>query len=258
MSATQIPHHEKAYSLASDEPRSGLSGLFVVSLLAIVLWFAFVGVFLMIRPFNAPSTSMAPTILNGDYFLVSKFAYGIGRHSLPLSDLIPSQMEGRIWATEPRRGDLAVFKLPKDGSTDYIKRIVGLPGDKIQVTAGVLVINGKAVKRERIEDYATEDYAGQPVQAPQYVETLPDGATYRIVEQNGDEGFYDNTEVYTVPPGHVFAMGDNRDNSTDSRDSESVGFIPLDNLVGRPLMIFFSGDLDEGEFRWDRVFKTLH
>jgi len=199
-----------------------------------------VGIALFIRtfayePFNIPSGSMIPTLLVGDYLFVSKLSYGYSRHSLPLSlPLIP----GRVLFTEPERGDVAVFKLPTDNRTDYIKRIVGLPGDTIQVTNGVLVINGEPVQRRRVEDFEDEDRYGRPATVMQYVETLPGGREYRILEI-GDDLPNDNTGIYRVPEGHYFAMGDNRDNSVDSRFAR-VGFIPRANLVGRAEVIFYS------------------
>ena len=200
---------------------------------------------LLFQPFNIPSGSLVPTLLVGDYLFVSKYSYGYSKHSMPFS---PPLFDGRIWASEPQRGDIAVFKLPKDNSTDYIKRVIGLPGDRIQVVEGVLQVNGKAVQRKRVEDYRTTDPYGRAVSVPQYDETLPNGVTHRVIERDGDHGYWDNTVVYTVPPGHFFMMGDNRDNSTDSRDESSVGFVPFENFVGRAEVIFFS--IDEGASAW--------
>ncbi|EDP66199.1 Signal peptidase I [alpha proteobacterium BAL199] len=199
-----------------------------------------VGIALFIRtfayePFNIPSGSMIPTLLVGDYLFVSKMSYGYSRHSLPLSlPLIP----GRILFSEPERGDVVVFKLPTDNKTDYIKRIVGLPGDTIQVRDGILHINGDAVARRQIENFRDEDRYGRPADVKQYIETLPNGREHPILEI-GDDLPNDNTGVYRVPEGHYFAMGDNRDNSVDSRFAK-VGFIPRDNLVGRAEVIFYS------------------
>ena len=186
------------------------------------------------EPFNIPSGSMIPTLLVGDYLFVSKASYGYSRYSLPLSlPLIP----GRILFTPPERGDVAVFKLPSDNSTDYIKRIVGLPGDTIQVKGGILHINGEPVKRRQIEDFQPDD-GGSP--SAQFIETLPNGREHRIIER-GDDQSADNTRLYRVPEGHYFAMGDNRDNSRDSRFAE-VGPVPAQNLVGRADILFFSHD----------------
>jgi len=199
-----------------------------------------VGIALFIRtfayePFNIPSGSMIPTLLVGDYLFVSKLSYGYSRHSLPLSlPLIP----GRVLFSEPERGDVAVFKLPSDNRTDYIKRIVGLPGDTIQVQDGILHINGEPVSRREVENYRDEDRFGRPADVKQYVETLPNGREHRILEISDDQP-NDNTGVFRVPDGHYFAMGDNRDNSVDSRFAR-VGFVPKDNLVGRAEVIFYS------------------
>jgi signal peptidase I len=188
------------------------------------------------EPFNIPSGSMKPTLLVGDYLFVAKYSYGYSRHSLPLSlPIIP----GRVLADEPERGDVAVFKLPSDNSTDYIKRIVGLPGDRIQMRRGRLWINEKLVKRKRIEDFVFTDDFGRINRLAQFMETLPNGRVHRIIEQT-DRGQLDNTRVYTVPRGHYFAMGDNRDNSLDSRVMSGVGFVPFENLVGRAEILFFS------------------
>ena len=189
------------------------------------------------EPFNIPSGSMMPTLLVGDYLFVSKFSFGYSRHSLPFSlPLIP----GRIFYTQPQRGDVAVFKLPSDNKTDYIKRIIGLPGDKIQLRDGILHVNGVAVERRRIEDFITGNGSGTVHRIPRFIETLPGGRDHAILEVS-DRGPNDKTRVYSVPEGHLFAMGDNRDNSRDSR-FHAVGFVPKENLVGRAEFLFFSID----------------
>jgi signal peptidase I len=197
------------------------------------------------EPFNIPSESMVPTLLVGDYLFVSKFSYGYSRYSLPLGlPLIP----GRVFFTPPKRGDVVVFKLPRDNETDYIKRIIGVPGDKIQMREGRLYINDKLVERERVEDYlARDEMTGTVVRRPHFIETLPGGKKHDIIEIMGDNGPLDNTPVYEVPPDHYFAMGDNRDNSLDSRvppnaPQPGVGYIPKENLVGRAEFLFFSTD----------------
>lgn len=200
---------------------------------------------LLFQPFNIPSGSLIPTLLVGDYLFVSKYTYGYSKHSMPFS---PPLFAGRIWGAEPKRGDIAVFKLPKDNSTDYIKRVIGLPGDRIQVIDGVLNLNGRKVEKRRIDDYRTSDSYGRSVAVPQYQETLPGGVSYRVIERDGDSGYWDNTNLYTVPAGRVFMMGDNRDNSTDSRDDASVGTVPFENFVGRAEIIFFS--IDEQASAW--------
>lgn len=217
----------------------------------------------LFQPFNIPSGSLVPTLLVGDYLFVSKYSYGYSKHSIPFS---PPVFSGRLWGSSPKRGDIAVFKLPKDNSTDYIKRVIGLPGDRIQVVEGVLQINGRAVQRERIADYQTSDAFGRTIAVPQYKETLPEGVVHNVIERDGDRGYWDNTAVYTVPAGFYFMMGDNRDNSTDSRDEASVGFVPFENFVGRAEVIFFSIDENATAWhlwewpwtvRWSRIFNPI-
>lgn len=197
------------------------------------------------EPFNIPSGSMIPTLLVGDYLFVSKFSYGYSKYTVAFGAPL---FDGRLLYTKPERGDVAVFKLPRDNKTDYIKRIVGLPGDRIQVINGVLHINGEAVKRDRVEDFVTTDQFGRQIRVAQYVETLPNGRQHRIIEES-DSASLDNTPVYVVPEDHFFAMGDNRDNSLDSRVGAMVGFVPVENLVGRAEFLFFSID-DDARF-WE-------
>jgi signal peptidase I len=226
----------------------------------------------LFQPFNIPSGSMYPTLMIGDYLFVSKLSYGYSKYSFNFSvDRLgikfgPVPIKGRVFfATEPKRGDVVVFKLPADNETDYIKRLIGLPGDHIQVIDGVLYINGKPVKRERISDYVdpTGEGLGSPV--PRYLETLPNGVSYETLDAiNGSAG--DNTKEYVVPPGHYFMMGDNRDNSEDSRFLTPVGYVPFENFVGRADLIFFSHNGTASLFevwnwpfaiRWNRFFKTV-
>jgi len=198
----------------------------------------------LFQPFNIPSGSLIPTLLIGDYLFVSKYSYGYSRHSFPFS-AVP--LPGRILGSEPKRGDVAVFKLPSDGSTDYIKRVMGLPGDKIQVIQGIVHINGTAVKEERIGEEPIDLGAGYRGRAVAYWETLPNGVRHRIHKLNDGRGVFNNTGTYEVPKGYFFMMGDNRDNSTDSRDP-SVGYVPFENFVGRAEIIFFS--IDERSSAW--------
>lgn len=215
------------------------------------------------EPFNIPSGSMKPTLLVGDYLFVTKFSYGYSRYSLPWS--LPL-FSGRIMAGDgPQRGDVAVFRQPKEPSVDYIKRLIGLPGDRIQVTDGVLYVNGEAVKRERIDDYLIESPNGVQ-RIAQFRETLPNGKSF-VTWNLRDNSTVDNTGVYEVPPGHYFAMGDNRDDSTDSRFLSKVGFVPAENLVGKAQVIFFSTDGSAGLFepwkwptaiRYGRLFQWIN
>jgi signal peptidase I len=224
----------------------------------------FIRIFLF-QPFDIPTGSMIPTLLIGDYLVVSKFSYGWSKHSVPMS---PPLFKGRILASEPKRGDVIVFKHPVDNSNDFIKRLIGLPGDKIQVTNGVLRINGASVKLER-----TEDFIGAPgtcnrmgrsdIKIARYIETLPNGVKHEILDCSPNSAG-DNTHEYVVPPGFYFMMGDNRDNSNDSRFNE-LGFIPRENLVGRARIIhmsFADNSPDSSSvlpfsIRWDRIFNII-
>jgi signal peptidase I len=237
-----------------------------------LLWAAVIAIFIRTfayEPFNIPSGSMVPTLLVGDYLFVSKMAYGYSKYSFP-GGLIP--VEGRIWEGAPTRGEVVVFRPPREPETDFIKRVIGLPGDRIQVRQGRLYINDVMVERQRIEDYVDPD-APESVDpdmpgnrpSPQYLETLPGGVTHRIVELNGDSNSpADNTPVYVVPPDHYFMMGDNRDGSNDSRtvigvdqrcksgtiDASNkdclgvVGFVPKENLIGPAKILFWSYAVD--------------
>jgi signal peptidase I len=192
----------------------------------------------LFEPFNIPSGSMKPTLLVGDYLFVSKPAYGYSRYSFPFG-LAPIQ--DRVWDKMPERGDVIVFKLPTNKSVDYIKRLIGLPGDTIQVRGGRLFINGKVVQRDALGIKSVQNDDGRDVMTTEYTETLPGGAVHSIYEEN-DSGPLDDTPLFTVPEGHFFMMGDNRDNSQDSRVQQVVGFVPFENLVGRADFIFFSTD----------------
>lgn len=185
------------------------------------------------QPFSIPSGSMKSTLLEGDYLFVSKFSYGYSKYSIPFS---PDLFSGRIWSAPPERGDVAVFKYPPDPRIDYIKRVIGLPGDKIQMREGLLYINGEVVQRERAPTNYIDDETGLgPV--PIFIETLPNGVSYETLDLN-PRSLGDNTRVFEVPDGHYFMMGDNRDNSADSRFE--AGFVPFENFVGRASVIFFS------------------
>jgi signal peptidase I len=199
----------------------------------------------LFQPFNIPSASMEATLLIGDYLFVSKYSYGYSRYSFPFG-LVP--IEGRYFANPPGRGDIVVFKLPSDNSTDYIKRVIGLPGDRIQVQRGDLYINDRRVPKEPLPPFV-ENMAGYEHQVARYRETLPNGVTYEVLDREPN-GNLDNTEVFVVPEGNYFMMGDNRDNSDDSR--AGVGYVPLENLVGKAQIIFFSTD---GSARFWEIWK---
>jgi len=226
-----------------------------------LLWAAVIAIVIRTfayEPFNIPSGSMVPTLLEGDYLFVSKMAYGYSKFSFP-GGLVP--VKGRIWEGAPTRGEVVVFRPTREPETDFIKRVIGLPGDRIQVRGGILHINDVPVQRQRIEDYVDPD-APEKLPSAQYLETLPGGVTHRIIESQGDEGGFDNTPVYVVPADHYFMMGDNRDGSNDSRaysgidekcttgtidESSSdclgtVGFVPKENLIGPAKILFWSYD----------------
>ncbi len=212
------------------------------------------------EPFNIPSGSMKPNLLVGDFIFVSKYSYGFSKHSLPFSlPLIP----GKILSNTPERGDIVVFKTPENNRTDYIKRVIGLPGDKIQIKNGLIHINGSEIFRKKLNDFIDTDKNISDKRVRQYKEYF-----YNIeinVLDITDNGIVDNTQIFDVPENHFFVMGDNRDNSQDSRFFSTVGFIPYENLVGKAQFIFFS--LENSRFlqiwkwpnsiRFERIFKKI-
>ncbi len=271
---TEQPNGIKSEPRADGSPHKSSSewrdyGKFLLKLAL----FVFVVRSFVISPFNIPSESMQPRLLIGDYLLVAKWPYGYSKYSLPFSiPLIP----GRIFATEPEQGDVVVFKAPPSQRDDYIKRVIGLPGDVVQMRNGVLEINGVAVKKERIDDLvipvtdnmkAAADLEGSPFPCwlpdfqepsktggtqcryPRYTEILPNGRTYDILDlDSGLPG--DDTQAFVVGEDELFLMGDNRDRSADSRfpaDGKAIGIVPQENLVGRALVTVFSTD---GSSRW--------
>ena len=211
------------------------------------------------EPFNIPSGSMKPNLLVGDFIFVSKWSYGYSKHSLPFSlPLIPNKILSKI----PDRGDIVVFKTPEDNRTDYIKRVIGLPGDKIKIINGNINLNGKNIARKKMKDFFDNDKNASLKRIRKYKE-FHDSISFDIIDIM-DNGIADNTQLFEVPDGYFFVMGDNRDNSQDSR-FKTVGFIPFDNLVGKARFIFFS--LENSRFlefwkwpkaiRGSRIFKKI-
>ena len=206
-----------------------------IGAVVVVLFWAWVFLF---RLFDTPSNAMAPTLFAGDRFVVSKYAYGYSRYSMSGLAL---PFSGRIFGMDPKPGDIAVFRVVKKAEADFVKRVIGLPGDRIQMKSGVLYINDQPIKRELASDFVGDGMCGPSadVQVKRWKETLPNGVSYQTLDCV-DNGYLDNTNVYTVPPGHFFALGDNRDNSVDSRMLSDMGYIPFDNLIGRVAWIYDS------------------
>jgi len=212
------------------------------------------------EPFNIPSGSMKPNLLVGDFIFVSKYSYGFSKHSLPFSiPLIP----GKIFSSKPKRGDVVVFKTPENNRTDYIKRVIGLPGDKIEIKNGIIFINGSEILRKKLNDFIDTDNNTANKRVRMYNEYFFD-KEINILDLT-DNGIVDNTQLFNVPENHFFVMGDNRDNSQDSRFISIVGFIPYENLVGKAQFIFFS--LENARFlqiwkwpnsiRYERIFQKI-
>ena len=201
----------------------------------------------LFEPFSIPSGSMYPTLVVGDYLFVSKYSYGFSRHSFPLSiPVVPK----RIFYSSPKRGDVVVFKTPTDNKTDYIKRLIGLPGDSIKMVENEIFLNGKKIERKKINDEIYSDTFDRQSKVSRYMEILPSGKSYEVFEMNNDVSIYDtnNFKELTVPRDQFYVIGDNRDNSQDSR---FIGGIPKDNLVGQGALVFLSFDSKKG--RWWKV-----
>ncbi len=205
---------------------------------------------------------MEPNLLVGDRIFVSKYTYGYSKHSFPFS---PNIFSSRLFSSQPKRGDVIVFKTPADNRTDYIKRLIGLPGDSIQFIDSNLYLNDKSIKRKNLEYPTFINCGSHTVEVNSYEETLTNGRKYISVYQKEDT--LKNTDTYTVPENHYFFMGDNRDCSKDSRFLSSVGYVHFDNIVGKARVIFFSNDTKKGSFlkfwkwsdtlRLDRFFKQV-
>ena len=205
------------------------------------------------EPFNIPSGSMKPNLLVGDFIFVSKWSYGFSKHSLPFSiPLIPK----KIFSKLPQRGDVVVFKTPEDNRTDYIKRVIGLPGDRIQIIDGQIIINDNLILKKRLNDFIDTDKNSSIKRIRKYKEYFFDKEIE--VLDIMDQGIVDNTKLYIVPGGHFFVMGDNRDNSQDSRFTNIVGYIPIENLIGKAQFVFFS--LENSRFlelwKWPKAIRT--
>ncbi|NQY82087.1 MAG: signal peptidase I [Alphaproteobacteria bacterium] len=206
----------------------------------------------VIEPFKIPSGSMLPTLLVGDFLFVSKYSYGYSRYSFPLG-IFP--FSGRIVSKKPKRGDVIVFRNPKRDDVNYVKRVIGLPGDTIQIKRGVLFINDNPARRT---EKPLPTYIRNNGRAKNYIETFPNGHQHEILETSGDTGFADDSQLYRVPDGQYFMMGDNRDNSSDSRFLSDLGYVPLDHIVGRVEFIFFSHDFSGGyKIRFSRLFSSV-
>ena len=212
------------------------------------------------EPFNIPSGSMKPNLLVGDFIFVSKYSYGFSKHSLPFSIPIIS---GKLFSNTPERGDVVVFKTPENNRTDYIKRVIGLPGDKIEIKNGIIFINGSEILRKKLNDFIDTDNKTSNKRVRMYNEYFFN-KEINILDIT-DNGIADNTQLINVPENHFFVMGDNRDNSQDSRFISTVGFIPYENLVGKAQFIFFS--LENARFlqiwkwpnsiRYERIFQKI-
>ena len=230
--------------------------------LLIALFIAVIIRSLLFQPFYIPSSSMEPTLLVGDRIFVSKYTYGYSKHSFPFS---PPILNKRIFSSEPKYGDLIVFKTPSDNRTDFIKRLVGLPGDKIQIKNGELFINQNKVEKEEIIDNFEIKCGGEYIDVKPFKEVMPNNIKYSVVYIT--IGSMVNSDLYIVPEDHYFFLGDNRDCSRDSRFLSSVGYVHKDNLVGKARLIFFSNDTSKGSvlkiwnwnnsFRFKRLFKKL-
>lgn len=247
VTANNMPDNQQAIdtqsNIGSTKPQSDAYTIIkdIVVIIAFYLVFSTLGW----ASFHIPSGSMEPTLEVGDRIFVSKFAYGYNRFSVPFDpSFVP---EDRLLADAPQRGDVAVFTLPKRGYEDFIKRVIGLPGDRIQMKAGRLYINGDMVERTLVREVTYTSYQGEQRRVKEYDETLPNGVVHRIYESS-DRGRWDNAGPYVIPPGHYFMMGDNRDGSSDSRNLGDIGYVPEAFFVGRASVTTFSlYDCDQGK-----------
>ncbi|WP_299171221.1 signal peptidase I [uncultured Brevundimonas sp.] len=248
---------------AKPEEPAGNETVEIFKTIAFALLIAMVLRIFLFQPFTIPSASMEPNLYEGDYIVVSKWSYGYSKHSIPFS---PPLFDGRVMGSAPKRGDIVVFKLPRDDKTDFIKRVIGLPGDRIQMISNKLYINGRPVEDVVVSERELNDIFGMHPVA-EVRETLPEGKSF-MTQDFGPGNDLDDTGVYEVPVGHYFMMGDNRDNSIDSRveQSSGVGMVPAENLVGKAQIILFSwkpgsslwNPVSWFNVRLDRFFNVLH
>ncbi|WAC58359.1 signal peptidase I [Brevundimonas sp. SL130] len=253
----------KAAKSAKAEPTAGDETMEIVKTIFFALLIAMVLRIFLFQPFTIPSASMEPNLYEGDYIVVSKWSYGYSKHSIPFS---PPLFDGRVMGSAPKRGDIVVFKLPRDDKTDFIKRVIGLPGDRIQMISNKLYINDKPVDDVVVSEREINDIFGMHPVA-EVRETTPEGKSF-MTQDFGPGNDLDDTPVYEVPVGHYFMMGDNRDNSIDSRveQSSGVGMVPAENLVGKAQIILFSWEPGASLFkpwtwanvRLGRFFNVLH
>ena len=210
---------------------------------------------LLIQPFYIPSSSMEPNLLVGDRIFVTKYSYGYSKHSFPFS---PPIFKGRIMHKNPERGDIVVFKTPADNRTDYIKRLIGLPGDKVQFISSNLYINSSEVMKSRLSTNDIIFCGKKKIDVFTFEELLPNGKKFITVYSK--EYTFQNSDPFIIPKNHYFFLGDNRDCSKDSRFLSSVGFVHKDNLVGKAQFIFFSINMREGSlfdiWNWKKILRT--
>ncbi len=243
---------KKIFQLIYDNAKT-LIGALIIAILIRSLFF---------QPFYIPSSSMEPTLLVGDRIFVSKYTYGYSKHSFPFS---PNITNKRFFSKPPKRGDLVVFKTPADNRTDYIKRLIGMPGDTIQFVNGEIFINDKKILRKKIKNKKIVRCGSFFLDTNTFIETLPNGLEHLVVYKK--QGSLQNSKIFKVPLNHYFLLGDNRDCSKDSRYLDSVGYVKELNLVGKAKMIFFSNDTNVGSllefwnltnsFRLERLLNRL-
>ncbi len=225
---------ENITTMPKEEPEKESIFSIIKSILTILFMVLCFRSFLF-EPYTIPSGSMKPTLLIGDYVFASKYPYGYSKHSFPFS---PNLFEGKIFnSNKPKRGDIVIFKLPFRNNDNFVKRVIGIPGDELQMVNGEVVLNGKKFARQEIEPFYDADDSSL---VTRFLETNHDNVSYETLDKFIGYGALDNTKLFVVPAGHYFVMGDNRDGSGDSRDLRSMGYIPEEYIVGRAEIVFFS------------------